>query len=505
MDRPLVPISLACGDDGIGGTLAPGLGAAWSRSPDRHRPGRGRLTTLRIHWGAVLATALGLVGYGGMVALDATEGTLRADVVPRTIGLYLVAFAGFVIALVWQERRGIPWRWLVLAPVLFRGLLLLTSPTLSDDVYRYLWDGHLLTEGQNPYEYVVEDPRLDEYQIDLRELVNQPDYATPYLPVAQLVFAGAAATAPAEPLTMQLVMVGFDVVTVALIVAVLGTVGLPRERMAIYWWNPLVVVEIAHGAHLDALMVALALLAVFLSLTERGPGWAAPVALALATLTRPLPVLLVPVLWWRWSWFQRVACPVVVVTLVVPFGLTGGWELVGEPDRTGVFGSARFFFEEVTFNGGPYRWIESLLGRVDLLSDPAASARTVTTTLVAVVAALSSWRAREASPRGLLSLAVVPLAVSVLLSSIVHPWYLLVVVAFLPFLAPGDGEDTRRWWYVAPWLYLSGALVLSYLTYRDPLAFGELPWVRLVEWLPTVALLGVAAAIAGSGPVPTRR
>ena len=94
--------------------------------------------------------------------------------------------------------------------------------------------------------------------------------------------------------------------------------------------------------------------------------------------------------------------------------------------------------------------------------------------------------------------------------SIVHPWYLLVVVAFLPFLAPGEGEDVRRWWHVAPWLYLSGALVLSYLTYRDPLAFGELPWVRVVEWVPSVVLLGVATAITRpelgtSSPLPTRR
>ncbi|MEM8904869.1 MAG: hypothetical protein AAGF02_14300, partial [Actinomycetota bacterium] len=330
------------------------------------------MSILRTHRGATLATALGLVGYGGMVLLDRTEGTLRAEVTPRTIALYLIAFAGFVVLLVWQERRPIPWRWLLLAPLLFRALLLLTTPTLSDDVYRYLWDGHLLTEGVNPYRYVVEDARLDEFEIDVRELVNQPDYATPYLPAAQLVFAGASATAPSEPIVMQVVMVGFDIVVAVTIVAILATLGLPRERVALWWWNPLVIVETAHGAHLDALMVALALLAVYLAMAGRGPWWGSPVLLALATATRPLPVLLVPVLWWRWSWTQRITYPIALLALLVPFGASGGWELIGEPDRTGLFGSTRFFFEEVTFNGGPYRWIESALARLDLVSDPAA-------------------------------------------------------------------------------------------------------------------------------------
>lgn len=463
------------------------------------------MTTLRTHWGVALATILGLVGYGGMVVLDVTEGTLRADVTPRTIGLYLIAFVGFVVALVWEERRGIPWRWLVLAPLVFRALLLLTSPTLSDDVYRYLWDGHLLTEGVNPYEFVVEDPRLDEYEIDVREQVNQPDYATPYLPAAQLVFAGSAAAAPSEPIVMQIVMVGFDVAAAATIVALLGSVGLPRGRLAIYWWNPLVIVETAHGAHLDALMVSLALLSVHLTLTRRGPSWAPPVVLALATLTRPLPLLLAPVLWWRWTWRQRVAYPLVLLGLLVPFGATGGWELVGEPDRTGLFGSTRFFFEEVTFNGGPYLWIEGLLGRIDLLGDPAASARSVTTAAVVLVVAVVGWQVRGASSRELLALAAVPLAASVLLSSIVHPWYLLIVIAFVPFVAPGPTDDLRRWWWVVPWIHLSAALVLSYLTYRDPLAFGEVAWVRWVEWIPAVVLLAVAALVSGARPPGVRR
>ena len=97
-----------------------------------------------------------------------------------------------MLAVWWQERRGFSWRWLWIAPIVFRALLLLTTPTLSDDVYRYLWDGHLTTEGVNPYANPIEDPVLDPYEIEARKLANNPEYATPYLPAAQTGLKGPA-------------------------------------------------------------------------------------------------------------------------------------------------------------------------------------------------------------------------------------------------------------------------------------------------------------------------
>ena len=66
----------------------------------------------------------------------------------------------------------------------------------------------------------------------------------------------------------------------------------------------------------------------------------------------------------------------------------------------------------------------------------------------------------------------------------------------LPFLfvAPADGEHRRLLLLVLPWLYLSGALIFSYLAYLNPQQYGELEWVRQLEWLP-----GVRFAVRGWG------
>ncbi len=82
----------------------------------------------------------------------------------------------------------------------------------------------------------------------------------------------------------------------------------------------------------------------------------------------------------------------------------------------------------------------------------------------------------------------------ILLTPTFHPWYLLILLAFLPFLPPAAGESRRWWLAVLPWLWLSGTAVFSYLAYFDPQVFLERPWVRALQWLPALLLLIVAAA-----------
>ena len=474
------------------------LTALKSRRPIASPPSLGRAqvvaSSVRRAWGLWVATALGLVAYGGIVRLDSTAGTLRDGFTSQTIGWYLLAFAGFLIALWWNERRRVPLVWLWAIPIAFRLVLLTTSPTLSDDVYRYLWDGNVTSAGINPYEYALDAPELDGVHVAARELANNPSLGTPYLPTAQAAFAGSFRLAPSSPLTLQIIMVGFDLAAAGIIVALLKMAVLPRRRVMLYLWNPLVVVEVAHGAHLDALMIFLALLAVYLSLLRPEPRWrwCAPVVLALATLTKPLPLLLLPVLWPRWRGRQRLVYAGTIAAVLIPFGWTAGWGLTGD-SRTGVFGSARVY-SGWAFNSGIYHWLEGWLDRIAVTS-PSVVARLVVAASMAAVLAMVWARSRDLlAPRAALRLMSLPLMAYALLSPTVHPWYLLILVAFLPFV--GSNGRVPRWILVAPWLYLSGAVAVSYLTYLDPLRHGEIELVRQVQWYPTLLLVaGVVVAV----------
>ena len=401
-----------------------------------------------------------------------------------------MAFVGFLLALWWAERRSIALMWLWLVPIVFRLLLLVTTPTLSDDGYRYIWDGNVAVSGINPYSYPLNAAELNVVDIPTRDLANNPSLGTPYLPAAQAAFSAGVLIAPSNPLVFQVMMVGFDLAAAGVIALLLKWTALMPHRVMLYLWNPLVIVEVAHGVHMDALMVFLALLAVYLAIARPFAlgGWASPMVLALATLTKPLPLLLLPLLWPRWSRRGRLIYGLTMAATLLPFGVTAGW-LSGETERAGLFGSTLVYIGW-EFNTGLYSWAVSWLDGWGLGS-PSDLARFLVAGLMATVL-IYAWRKARRTPTALGSLQLMALVMMayVLITPVLNPWYLLPVVAFLPFVvASGRVLD---WLLAAPWLYLSGALIFSYLTYLDPDNHAELDWVRAVEWYPTIALLGLA-------------
>ncbi len=210
---------------------------------------------LQRQWGFLLTFTLSLVGYGGLVRLDWLHDTLRGPYTPETITWYLITFTAFLGAILWSEYRPIPAKWLWGGAILFRLLLLFTSPTLSDDIYRYLWDGHVSVNGVSPYIYPIDAPELDYLEVPVRDLANNTWMASPYLPASQWIFHSLAFLFPLEPIYLQILMVGFDLLSGLLLVGLLRLAALPAHRLLIYLWNPLVIVEVAHGAHIDAWMV----------------------------------------------------------------------------------------------------------------------------------------------------------------------------------------------------------------------------------------------------------
>ena len=168
---------------------------------------------------------------------------------------------------------------------------------------------------------------------------------------------------PLEPLSFQTAAVLFDLATAFILSRLLALTDLPAHRLLIYFWNPLVIVETAQGAHVDALMVMLMMLAVYAiaSLSTPTPTAApqnghrphglarisfsvlAPALLALATLTKLIPLLMAPVFWWRWNWGSRLLFGYLVIAMLVSPALRAGWGLIGELDGRGLFGAFRIY------------------------------------------------------------------------------------------------------------------------------------------------------------------
>ncbi len=345
---------------------------------------------IRSQAGFIIYSIISLIAYVGLLRIDWLHGTLRAQYTPQTIIWYLLAFLAFVGLLIWAGRNKVSMKWAWGTDFVFRLLLLFTTPTLSDDVYRYLWDGYVANNGVSPYAYAIDDPELDYLDNPQRAQANNSWMASPYFPAAQWIFAAPAFSFPLTPFFLQLLMVIFDLLSAWLIARLLTMAMLPAHHLLIYLWNPFVIVEVAHSAHIDAWMVFLTLLAIWLTfkseivssrlgqfpikedpelesnwpnLLQRlaTPNWTkivAPLSLALATLTKILPVLIIPVLFWRWSWQQWLIYGVATFGLLLPSAWRAGWGLSGPLDGRGLFGALRIYGQQWNFNSGVFNWLE---------------------------------------------------------------------------------------------------------------------------------------------------
>ncbi|MEM7131213.1 MAG: hypothetical protein AAF702_33160 [Chloroflexota bacterium] len=472
---------------------------------------------------------LQLIAYVGLAAEHLIYGTLTHQMLPMTLMWVGLAFLGYILS-IWQGERqeGIPPTFIWTGAILFRGLLLLTIPTLSTDVYRYLWDGYVANNGVSPYAFPIDSPQLDWLDIAIRSQANHTWMASPYLPAAQALFGTITWLLPLHPASMQVVMILVDLANGVLLGVLLVAVGIPRHRVLVYLWNPLVIIEIAQGAHVDGWMIFITLGAIYMALsTVKWLSWMAPILLALATLTKILPGFLVAVLFWRWRWLKLLLFGSVAAGFLYAAGLRAGWglfgeleshglfgalwiilnergerELLGELDGHGLFGALRIYMNQWNYNSGLFHWMEETLGPDGLMgwSEALANrgAKRIAGLFLLLLLGLSwLWARKFTAPLQLMRLMAIPLGGYILLTATVHPWYLLLVLAFVPFLTPSIDESTTQWLWALPWLYLSAALFLSYLTYLDPANLREYEWIRRTEWLPTIGLLLIALAIRG--------
>ncbi len=185
---------------------------------------------------------------------------------------------------------------LIFAVALLARLVCVFHPAfLSTDVYRYVWDGQVQAAGINPFRYIPADRHLAFLRDNaIYPLINRRDYAhTIYPPGAQAIFLAITRISASEPF-MKLGMVGMEALTAVVLMKTLTLVGLPRERVLLYAWNPLCFWEIASSGHVDAAALTFIAMALYTSL--RGKSSQSGAWLGAATLVKMYPLVLLPAL-----------------------------------------------------------------------------------------------------------------------------------------------------------------------------------------------------------------
>jgi hypothetical protein len=431
--------------------------------------------------GATLILALAVLALP-VHAWLAGAGDLRGR--PGTLWIGHGILLAVMVAAWLLARRSAPsaLRFVIVAALLFRLVAAWGEPALSDDLYRFVWDGRVQLHGIHPYAHTPDDPALTELRDDDWSRINHPELRTIYPPLAQIVFAALAALG-AGPVGFKLAMGLADFGVVLLLAALLSRLRLPRDRIVWYAWNPLAILETAGSGHPEPLGVLLVVAAVLLIVRRKAAGSGA--ALGAAVHAKLLPLVLVP------GWLRRTRTRGAVALVLVLLALWAPYALTGPPVGAGLFAYAERWEHNAFLFAGVRETLvavdsgERLKGwipweRVQRHVWPPELARIVVgVLLVAWIVALQRRRKLDAVQEALLTLGG-----ALLLAPTLHPWYVLWV---LPLAAA-----TLSW----GWLWLAAAVPLAYL--GDG---GDVPlWARLIEYVPLYAL-GLVAWARSRRPV----
>jgi alpha-1,6-mannosyltransferase len=358
-----------------------------------------------------------------------------------------------VAAVVVAHGAGRPPFALILATAILLRLGALAAPVyLSDDIYRYIWDGRVQAAGINPYRYIPTDAHLAPLRDEaVFPNINRNNYApTIYPPVAQMLFFAATRFGETVP-AIKLVLVAVEAIGIGALLVVLRTTGAPRENIIFYAWHPLPVWEIAGSGHVDAAVVAFIALALAATISGRR-AWSGA-ALAAATLVKFFPLVLVPALWrpaksnlgdWRWiSTFTAV-----VIAAYLPYRAVGSQ----------VLGFLPAYLTEENLASGTGFWVLDVVNRAVPLPLTAYLA-----VAAAVMAGLTVGALRRpADPLASLSWATALGTAAMLFASPHYAWYFVWLVALL---------------CVAPWWPAFWPTLTAVLLYWEPKT-GHIPlWV----------------------------
>lgn len=394
--------------------------------------------------------------------------------VPEFIALALAAGVLYAVAVHIVERFELGAAALLVilaAAVVFRFLVLAVPPQLSDDVYRYQWEGRVERAGINPYTVFPAAPGLASFEDPRHPLDAALTTSTLYPPLSEAIFS-VIKTVPGY----KRLFLGLDLASVGILLMLLAMLRQPLHRVLAYAWNPTVIVSFAMCGHHDSLAIVTLLAANLFILAHRRALSMA--FLAASFLAKLFPLILLPAFISRvrngkrdsGSWLDRAPVP-------ASLGLFGAIAVLA---YSPYLAAGRRLIRGFSDYAAGWEANDSLFRLVRAAGNSKAQAELIVVVIMAALAAYAV-RSRMSPLRASLFLT----ASLVLLSPTAFPWYFTWSVPFLCFYASG------------PWLAMSVTAVLGYapvVAYAAGQPYRDMNWVLALEYAPVLVWLVIQVA-----------
>ena len=374
------------------------------------------------------------------------------------IALYLAAFLAFYV--LWLNRQEWNFKTFLVFAVMLRLLLLLAVPELSNDFYRFIWDGELMTKGVSPYAHVPNDLVSQDmfYSSQYMKMLwrgmgdlSQANYSC-YPVFNQFLFAipaGLFESIQGNVISLKVIMILGDLGAIYFGKKILDHLQKPTHLIWLYALNPFVILEFTGNLHFEGVMICFILGAIFYVLKNK---WV-PAALffALAIQVKLIPLILLPFLFKKLKWRKSLGFSALTAFVVLGLGML----MINAQFYANINSSLDLYFKSFEFNASIFNLIREYrlmtLGYDNVALDGPLLAK-IGFVIILLLAVLRAVRDDQQLFAGFMFAFVT----YYLFATTVHPWYISLVLVFSIFTKYKLG------------LVWSMVVMLSYYAYSNP-------------------------------------
>ena len=397
---------------------------------------------------------------------------------------YFLLFAIYVIVIRKKDNLlpGEITFWII-ASVLYRTALLIAEPSLSDDFYRFIWDGRVLAAGHSPFSevplfYMAPENALPGLDAGLFEKLNSKERFSSYPPVCQLIYWIAARLSPASVfgsvVVMRSILIFFELGTLWILRMILRSTRQQPVAILIYALNPLVILEITGNLHFEGVMIFFLLGATYLLMLGR--IYTSSLFFALSICTKLIPLLFLPLffrpLGWRKASVFWALTGLISLALFLP--------LVTKDIVYGFSTSLSYYFQHFEFNASIYYLIRAvgyLLFGFNIIGVAGPVLAFMATVWILWISFRRVHEPLTQKPYpGIFQAMLWCLLIYFASTTILHPWYIITLLAISIFTP-----------YHFPILW-TGLIFLTYAGYTEN-AFNENLYLVALEYITVFAFI----------------
>ena len=398
---------------------------------------------------------------------------------------YAVSFFSYLVLmyLFLIKKKPFNLSYLLAFAVLLRLTMFTSFPALSDDFFRFSWDGNVVLDGNNPYQYkpinynfsddstnnFAQNNLMSSSETSFKDGMNSKHYFSVYPPLTQFIFTFCSFFGGQSlfnnVLFLRVVLLCFEIIGWFYMFKILAHFKMYSIKSMLYILNPLVVLELSGNLHFEGITFTFLIISFYFLIVNKHIF--SGVSFALAIGLKLIPLMFLPLIVYKIG--LKNALPFL-------FALCLSCALFFLPFfnihlLTNFLESIELYFHTFEFNASIYyvlRCVGGFLTGYNQIELIGSFTPLITALAILVVIIKSKFSDSWLSFMKKMSWI---LLIYFSVASIVHPWYIIYLIGFTVFTG-----------YVFP-IAWAGVVFLSYMAYQNIGLVEEEPILIFTEYL----------------------